>query len=340
MKKAIITGITGQDGSYLTELLLEKGYEVHGVLRRSSVFITERIDHLRSDKTIMDKHLFLHYGDLMDSSNLNHLVYAIKPDEIYNLAAQSHVKVSFEVPEYTAHTNAMGALYLIDAVRSVCPSAKFYQASTSEMFGGVADAMPKNGFNEQSVFQPRSPYAVAKLYAYWIVRNYREAYGLFATNGVLFNHESPRRGNTFVTKKIVDWLKRWRTAGQGLRPLQLGNLYASRDWGHAKDYVQAIWLALQHDQPDDFVVATGQAHTVKDFVEECFRQEGKNIVWHGQGLDEKGFVDDQLVVEIAERFFRPTEVDFLRGDASKARRVLGWKPTYDLKALVKDMREN
>ena len=337
MKKALITGITGQDGSYLAEFLLEKGYEVHGIIRRSSSFNTERIDHLMSNDEVWNKTLFLHHGDLSDSSNLNDLVNKIQPDEVYNLAAQSHVKVSFDVPEYTADVNANGTLRLLEAIHKHCPKAKYYQASTSEMFGGQEDEMPENGFTETTPFHPRSPYGVAKLYAYWIVRNYREAYGLHASNGLLFNHESPRRGDTFVTKKITNWCKKWKENNGDIEPLNLGNLNAYRDWGHAKDFVKAQWMILQQEEPNDYVIATGEMYTVRHFVDECFRQMGHEVVWKGEGLDEVGYCDDKPIVVINPKYFRPSEVDILLGDSTKARKELGWEPQYDFEALVKDM---
>jgi len=341
-KSAFITGVTGQDGSYLTETLLEKGYVVHGIIRRASVFNTARIEHLMNDKTIYNKRLFLHHGDLGDTGNLGRVIAEIKPDEIYNLGAQSHVAVSFELPEYTTNVNSLGALRMLEAIRVHSPDSKFYQASTSEIFGGQLGEMPPSGFNESSIFHPRSPYGTSKLYAHWITRNYRESYNLFACSGLLFNHESPRRGDTFVTKKITNWLKK-RRAAKGkdkVKPLQLGNLYAARDWGHAKDFVYAIWLILQHKRPDDFVIATGETHSVKDFVNECFRQEGGETDWRGEGMDEKCYVNGELCVEVNPIYFRPSEVDFLRGDATKAKKELGWKPRYGFKEIVADMREN
>ena len=343
MKKALITGVTGQDGSFLADLLLEKGYEVHGIMRRASTFNTERIDHLMEDENIFNKTFFLHYGDLCDSSNLNHLVSEIKPDEVYNLGAQSHVRVSFEIPEYTSDTNALGTLRLLDAVRAHCPNAKFYQASTSEMFGGQSEEMPKTGFKETTPFHPRSPYGVAKLYAYWIARNYREAYDMFICNGILFNHESPRRGDTFVTKKITNWFKEFYLSSS-LKPLKLGNLYAKRDWGHAKDFVYGMWLMLQQDKPDDFVLATGETYSIKDFLNECFSIYNLKTVWEGKGLNEKCYWIHEdgktLIIEIDERFFRPSEVDVLLGDCSKAKKQLKWDIKFDFKKLVKDMLEN
>lgn len=339
-KISLITGTTGQDGSYLSEFLLQKGYTVHGVIRRSSSFNTDRINHLMEDSSIWNKTFFLHFGDLTDSSNLNSLISEIKPNEVYNLGAQSHVKVSFDVPEYSADANGIGCLRILDAIHKNCPNAKFYQASTSEMCGGQIEEMPKNGFTETTPFHPRSPYGVAKLYAYWITKNYREAYGLHASNGILFNHESPRRGDTFVTKKITNWCKQWIKTKGNINPLELGNLHAYRDWGHAKDFVEAQWLILQQDKPDDYVIATGETYTVKQFVKECFNHIGHEIVWDGSGLDEVGIVNDKIVVTINPKYFRPSEVDILLGDSTKARKELGWKPKYDFKSLVKDMMDN
>lgn len=329
-KKAFITGITGQDGSYLAELLLSKGYEVHGAIRRSSVFNTERID------PIFDE-IHAHYSDLTDSSSLNRLIEKIKPDEIYNLGAQSHVKVSFEVPEYTAETDAVGTLRILDAIRESGVRSKFYQASTSEMFGGLPETVPQN---EKTPFHPRSPYGVAKLYAHWITVNYREAYRLFACSGILFNHESPRRGKTFVTRKIT-------LAAAGIKhglqeKLTLGNLDAKRDWGYAPDYVEAMWLMMQAEQPDDYVVATGETHTVREFCERAFAAVGIPLVWKGDGVDEKG-VDaktGKTLIEIDPRYFRPAEVCVLLGDSTKARKQLGWKPTVKFDELVHKMAEN
>ncbi len=333
MKKALITGITGQDGSYLAELLLDKGYEVHGIIRRSSSFNTARIDHLRNNKELRDKRFFLYYGDLTDSSNLNRILEKVAPDEIYHLGAQSHVKVSFEVPEYTAEVDAIGTLRFIDAIKDTGISTKFYQASTSELYGKVRE-IPQN---EETPFYPRSPYAVAKQYAYWIVVNYREAYNLFACNGILFNHESPRRGETFVTRKISTAVARIELGLQD--ELLLGNLDAKRDWGYAPEYVEGMWRILQHDTPEDFVLATGETHTIREFAEEAFRQVGREIVWEGSGTEEKG-IDNKTgktLIKINPRYFRPTEVDILIGDYSKAEKTLGWKPETKFKELVKIM---
>jgi GDPmannose 4,6-dehydratase len=334
-KVALITGITGQDGAYLAELLLEKGYIVHGLKRRSSLFNTDRIDHLYQDKHEKNVNFFLHYGDLTDSTNLIRLVNEVQPDEIYNLAAQSHVKVSFETPEYTANADAIGTLRLLEAIRilKLESKTKFYQASTSELYGLVQEIPQK----ETTPFYPRSPYGVAKLYAYWITKNYREAYGIFACNGILFNHESPLRGETFVTRKIT------RAAAKislGLQEkLFMGNIDSERDWGHAKDYVEGMWRILQHNEPDDFVLATGKKITVRKFIELAFAEVGMNIVWEGTGVNEKGIdkVSGKTIVEIDEKYFRPAEVDLLVGDASKAKEKLGWEPKYSVEELLKEM---
>lgn len=333
MKIALITGITGQDGSYLAELLLDKGYEVHGMIRRSSSFNTGRIDHLFNDPEIMDKRLFLYYGDLTDSSNLNRLLEKIKPDEIYNLGAQSHVKVSFEVPEYTADVDAMGTLRFLDAIKEVGLESKFYQASTSELYGKVL-AVPQD---ENTPFYPRSPYAVAKLYGYWIVINYREAYDLFACNGILFNHESPRRGKTFVTRKITQAVSRIKFGLQST--VSLGNLNSKRDWGYAPDYVEGMWRILQVDRPDDFVLATGETHTIREFAEKAFSELNMDLEWTGEGQAEKGIEKKtgKVRVEVDPRFYRPTEVDLLLGNAAKAAEVLGWEPATKFEKLVKLM---
>ncbi len=333
MKKALITGITGQDGSYLTELLLGKGYEVHGVIRRSSSFNTGRIDHLFNNPDIHDVRLFLHYGDLTDSSNLNRLLEKIQPDEIYNLAAQSHVAVSFDVPEYTAEVDAMGTLRLLDAIKETGIQSRFYQASTSELFGKT-DQAPQD---EATPFYPRSPYAVAKLYSYWSVVNYREAYNLFACNGILFNHESPRRGGTFVSRKITQAVARIKAGAQDR--VLLGNLNARRDWGYAPEYVEGMWRMLQQAEPDDYVIATGESHSVRDFAELAFSELDMKLEWEGQAHDEKGIDTEsgKTVVEIDPRYFRPTEVDMLVGDGSKARQKLGWEPKVTFKELVRIM---
>jgi GDPmannose 4,6-dehydratase len=337
MKKAIITGITGQDGSYLAELLLSKGYEVHGIIRRASTFNTKRIDHLYQDPHSEDVRLFLHYGDLTDSSNLNRLIEKIEPDEIYNLAAQSHVKVSFEVPEYTAEVVGLGTLRLLDAIKEAGVKTKFYQASTSELFGGLRETAPQN---EKTPFYPRSPYAAAKLYGYWITVNYREAYDIFACNGILFNHESPRRGETFVTRKITMAVANIVKGKQ--EKLYLGNLNAKRDWGYAGDYVEAMWLMLQQEKPDDYVIATGETHSVREFCEKAFECVGIDIEWTGSGIEEKGLDSKtgKVLVEIDPRYFRPTEVDLLIGDASKAKEKLHWQPKVTFDELVKMMVES
>ena len=333
MKKALISGITGQDGSYLTELLLDKGYEVHGIIRRSSSFNTFRIDHLYKDESILNKSLFLHYGDLTDSSNLNRLIEIIQPDEIYNLGAQSHVQVSFEVPEYTAEVDGVGTLRFLDAIRATGIKTKFYQASTSEMYGKIQE-IPQT---EKTPFYPRSPYGVAKLYAYWIVVNYREAYDIFACNGILFNHESERRGKTFVTRKISVAVSKIILGLQD--SLAIGNLDAKRDWGYAPEYCEGMWRMLQAEKPDDYVMATGETHTVREFIEESFDVLGEEIIWEGAGIDEKDILKSsgQMVVNINPRYFRPTEVDLLIGDPAKAKTNLGWVPKVTFKELVKIM---
>ncbi|WPC41046.1 GDP-mannose 4,6-dehydratase [Clostridium sp. JS66] len=336
MKKALITGITGQDGSYLTEFLLDKGYEVHGIIRRASTFNTKRVDHLFENPDIGNKTLFLHHGDLTDSSNLNRLIEKINPDEIYNLGAQSHVQVSFEVPEYTAETDAVGALRILDAIKEIGIKSKFYQASTSELFGGMPGTEPQN---ENTPFYPRSPYAAAKLYAYWVTVNYREAYDIFACNGILFNHESPRRGETFVTRKIT------RAVAKIIKGVQdkvsLGNLDAKRDWGFAGDYVEGMWLMLQQNKPDDYVLATGETHTVREFAELAFKEVGMEIEWQGKGVYEKG-VDKKTgktLVDVNPRYFRPTEVELLLGDPAKANDKLAWEPRTSFDELVHIMVE-
>ena len=336
-KKALITGVTGQDGIYLAELLLEKGYEVHGMKRRVSSFNTSRIDHLYQD--IHENSRFkLHYGDLSDSSNLIRLVHDIEPDEIYNLAAQSHVKVSWDCPEYTADNDGLGTLRLLEAIRinKLENKTKFYQASASELYGLIQEPIQ----NEKTPFYPRSPYAVAKLYAYWICVNYRESFGLFASNGILFNHESPRRGETFVTRKITMAATKIKTGLQD--KLYLGNLSAKRDWGHAKDYVEGMWRILQQDKPSDYVLATGVTTSIRDFCKMTFEELGYDIEFTGEGVNEKGIdrKTGKTLIEVDPRYFRPAEVDLLLGDSSKARRELGWKPNYDLKMLVKEMVEN
>ena len=335
MKKALITGITGQDGSYLAELLLEKGYEVHGIKRRASSFNTSRIDHLYQDIHNKDSKFILHYGDLSDSSNLTKLVHDVEPDEIYNLAAQSHVKVSWDCPEYTADCDALGTLRLLEAIRmnNLEKKTKFYQASTSELFGLIQEPIQK----ETTPFYPRSPYAVAKLYAYWICVNYRESFGIFASNGILFNHESPRRGETFVTRKITMAATKIKVGLQD--KLYLGNLDAKRDWGHAKDYVEGMWRILQQDHPDNYVLATGVTTSIRDFCRMAFKRLDIDLEFVGTGVDEKGIdkATGKTLIEVDPRYFRPAEVDLLLGDSSKARKELGWKPSYDLEALVNEM---
>ncbi len=333
-KKAIVTGITGQDGSYLAELLIEKGYEVHGIRRRSSSFNTQRIDHLYSDPNSQKTKLFLHYGDMTDSSSLTRIIKKIQPDEIYNLAAQSHVAVSFEEPEYTADSDAIGTLRMLEAIRTLGleSKTKFYQASTSELYGKVLET-PQN---EATPFYPRSPYGVAKIYAYWITINYREAYNIFACNGILFNHESPRRGETFVTRKITRALSRISLGMQDC--LYLGNLDAKRDWGHAKDYVYMQWLMLQQDVAEDFVIATGVQHSVREFIDAASSEIGISITWKGKGKDEKGYDDNgRCIVAIDPKYYRPAEVETLLGDSSKAKDILGWEPKISFKDLVSEM---
>jgi GDPmannose 4,6-dehydratase len=333
-KQALITGITGQDGAYLAEFLLSKGYVVHGIKRRSSLFNTDRIDHLYEDPHVKDRRLVLHYGDMTDSSSLVRIVQQVQPDEVYNLAAQSHVAVSFEEPEYTANSDALGALRVLEAIRIVGLQAKtrFYQASTSELYGLVQEVPQK----ETTPFYPRSPYAVAKLYAYWITVNYREAYGMYACNGILFNHESPVRGETFVTRKITRALARIKLGLQSC--LYLGNLNALRDWGHAKDYVEAQWLMLQQDKPEDFVIATGEQHSVREFVEIVCRELDMTVSWKGSGVEQKGYgAKGNCIVAVDPRYFRPTEVETLLGDPSKANSKLGWKPKISFQELVSEM---
>lgn len=362
MKKALITGITGQDGSYLAEFLLEKGYEVHGLIRRASTFNTERLDHIYADPHDSKAKLFLHYGDITDSGQLTNLIYNIQPDEIYHLAAQSHVRVSFDMPEFTGDVTGIGTTRLLEAIRRSGIQTRFYQASSSEMFG---DAPPPQ--NEETPFRPRSPYGAAKVYAYWMVKNYREGYGMFAVNGILFNHESPRRGETFVTRKITRALARIKFGLQG--NLFLGNLEAKRDWGYAPDFVQAMWLMLQQNEPDDYVIATGETHTVREFVNSAFKHAGIELEWKGTGVSEKGVVKSfasnlypqssnrlssrasnlqpltsnlnvgDVLIEIDPRYFRPLEVEFLQGDASKAKKKLNWEPKVKFKELVKIMVE-
>lgn len=342
-KKALLTGVTGQDGAYLSELLISKGYEVHGIKRRSSLFNTDRIDHLYEDPHEKARHFILHYGDLTDSANLIRIIQDVQPDEIYNLGAMSHVKVSFDTPEYTANVDGVGTLRILEAVRilNLTQKTRIYQASTSELYGLVQE-VPQS---EKTPFYPRSPYAVAKLYAYWITVNYREAYNMYACNGILFNHESPLRGETFVTRKITRAIAQMAL---GLTDkLYMGNIDAKRDWGHAKDYVEAMWLILQQDVPEDYVIATGVTTTVRDFIQMAFEEVGVEIEFKGNGVDEKGYVKSSAdaahfpigkeVVAIDPRYFRPTEVALLIGDPAKAMQQLGWQPKYDLPALIKDM---
>jgi GDPmannose 4,6-dehydratase len=332
-KRALITGITGQDGSYLAELLLEKGYEVHGIIRRSSSFNTARIDHIYNNPEISGTRFFLHYGDVTDTSNLNRLLEKVQPVEIYNLAAQSHVKVSFELPEYTAEVDAVGTVRFLDAIRESGLRTRFYQASTSELFGKVQE-IPQS---EKTPFYPRSPYGVAKLYGYWIIVNYREAYGIFACNGILFNHESPRRGETFVTRKITLAAARIKLGLQ--QNLLLGTLSSKRDWGYAPEYVEGMWRILQHPEPEDFVLATGEAHTVREFTERAFAELDMHLEWVGEGALEKGILKEsgKVVVEVDPRYYRPTEVELLIGDATKAKKLLGWVPKTTFGELVKVM---
>jgi len=335
MKKALITGITGQDGSYLAEFLLKKGYEVHGIKRRTSLINTDRIDHLYEDPHEDERKFILHHGDLTDSTSLIRIINEVQPDEIYNLAAQSHVAVSFEEPEYTANSDAIGALRILEAIKilKLEKKTKYYQASTSELYGDVRET-PQN---EKTPFYPRSPYAVAKLYAYWITVNYKEAYGIYACNGILFNHESPVRGETFVTRKVTIALARIKLGLQ--KKLYLGNLNAMRDWGHAKDYVEAQWLMLQQEKPEDFVIATGKQYSVKDFINEAAKNLDMKINWSGKGLNEVGSFNDQDIIKIDPRYFRPTEVEALLGDASKAKEKLNWSPKISFEQLVKEMAE-
>jgi GDPmannose 4,6-dehydratase len=339
-KKALITGVTGQDGSYLAEFLLRKDYEVHGLIRRSSTFNTDRIDHIYADPHDPKAKLFLHYGDMADSGQLTNLIYNIQPDEIYHLAAQSHVRVSFDMPEFTGDVTGIGTTRLLEAIRRSGIKTKFYQASSSEMFGG---ANPPQ--NEETPFRPRSPYASAKVYAYWMARSYREGYGMFAVNGILFNHESPRRGETFVTRKITRALARIKYGIE--TKLYLGNLEAKRDWGYAPDYVEAMWLMLQQGDPDDYVIATGETHSVREFVNLAFQHAGIEIEWKGKGIHEKGIIKSlastsalnvgDILIEIDSRYFRPLEVEFLQGDSSKAKKRLGWEPRVKFKELAKIM---
>jgi len=337
MGKALITGVTGQDGAYLAELLLDKGYEVHGIKRRTSLINTDRIDHLYQDPHVDHAKFVLHYGDMTDATSLIRIIKQIQPDEIYNLAAQSHVKVSFEEPEYTADSDALGALRILEAIRilGLEQKTKYYQASTSELYGLVQEIPQK----ETTPFYPRSPYAVAKLYAYWITVNYRESYGIYACNGILFNHESPLRGETFVTRKITRAMARIKLGLQ--RRLYLGNLDARRDWGHARDYVEAMWLMLQQDTPQDFVIGTGKQYSVRDFVNQCAQVLGMPLNWQGSGVNEKAFdADGNVIIQIDPRYFRPTEVETLLSDPSKAKQALGWQPKVAFATLVQEMVED
>jgi GDPmannose 4,6-dehydratase len=333
MKRAFVTGITGQDGSYLAELLLQKGYEVHGIIRRSSTFNTERIDHIFQDPHVEHRKLFLSYGDLADGSNLARLLAKIKPDEIYHLGAQSHVRVSFDIPEYTGDVVALSTVRLLEAIRESGLQTKFYQASSSEMFGRVSEVPQR----ETTPFHPRSPYGCAKVYAYWITVNYREGYNLFACNGILFNHESPRRGPTFVTRKVTRGLSRIRLGKE--ERLYIGNLHAKRDWGYAPEYVEAMWRMLQQPKADDYVIATGETHTVRELIEEAARLLDFDLVWAGRGIEEKGIdkKTNRVIIEIDPRYFRPSEVDTLCGDATKAKKELGWEPKIRMKELVRIM---
>ncbi|HBA88042.1 MAG TPA: GDP-mannose 4,6-dehydratase [Geobacter sp.] len=336
MKKAFITGITGQDGSYLAELLLQKGYEVHGMIRRSSSFNTGRINHIYRDPHETDARLFLHYGDLNDASSINRLLREVRPDEIYNLGAQSHVRVSFDVPEYTGEVDALGTVRILEGIRETGLDTRFYQASSSELYGKVVETPQR----ETTPFYPRSPYACAKAYAFYITLNYRESYNMFACNGILFNHESPRRGETFVTRKITRAAARIKLGLQDC--LYLGNVEAKRDWGFAGDYVEAMWRMLQAEKPDDYVVATGETHSVREFAELVFGSLGMNLTWKGQGVDEKGIdaATGKTLIEIDPRYFRPAEVDLLLGDAAKAKRELGWEPKTSFRQLVQMMTES
>ena len=335
MKKALITGITGQDGSYLAEFLLNKGYEVHGIKRRTSLINTDRIDHLYQDPHEQNIKFILHHGDLTDATSLIRIIQEVQPDEIYNLAAQSHVAVSFEEPEYTANSDALGALRILEAIRilKLVKKTKYYQASTSELYGDVQET-PQT---EKTPFYPRSPYAVAKLYSYWITVNYREAYGIYACNGILFNHESPVRGETFVTRKITRALARIKLGLQ--KNLSLGNLDAMRDWGHAKDFVEAMWLMLQQEKPEDFVISTGKQYSVRDFVNETSKNLDMKIEWNGKDLDEVGSFKGKNIIKVDPRYFRPTEVETLLGDASKAKKILNWTPKISFEELVKEMTD-
>ena len=337
-KKALITGITGMDGSHLAELLIEKGYEVHGIIRRTSTFNTGRIDHIFNE-------IKLHYGDVTDPLVISNLISQIQPDEVYNLAAQSHVKVSFEIPYYTAQVDALGTLAILEAVKNHCPKAKVYQASTSELYGGMGYNMPETGYTETSFMHPRSPYGVAKLYGLWITKNYRESYDMYISNGILFNHEGERRGETFVTRKITMALAKIKNhldnGNLDFPVLKLGNLYSKRDWGYAKDYVEGMWLMLQQDKPDDFVLSTGETHSIKEFIELACKECGWNINWIGDGVNEKGLLDNGItIIEIDEKYYRPAEVEILLGDSTKAKTDLGWEPKVKFEELVRIMMEH
>jgi len=336
-KIALILGITGQDGSHLAELLIDKGYEVHGIIRRTSTFNTDRIDH------IFHK-LKLHYGDVTDPLVISNLISQIQPDEVYNLAAQSHVKVSFEIPYYTAQVDGLGTLAILEAVKNHCPKARIYQASTSELYGGMGYNMPETGYTEESFMHPRSPYGVAKLYGLWITKNYRESYGMHISNGILFNHEGERRGETFVTRKVTIALAKIKNAldnNKDFQTLKLGNLYSKRDWGYAKDFVYGMWMMLQQDNPDDYVLATGETHSIKEFVELACKECGWNITWVGEGVNEKGILDNGLtIIEVDEKYYRPAEVDVLLGDYTKAKEKLDWEPKTKFNQLVKIMMEH
>jgi GDPmannose 4,6-dehydratase len=337
-KKALITGITGMDGSHLAELLIEKGYEVHGIIRRTSTFNTGRIDHIFNE-------IKLHYGDVTDPLVISNLISQIQPDEVYNLAAQSHVKVSFEIPYYTAQVDALGTLAILEAVKNHCPKAKVYQASTSELYGGMGYNMPETGYTETSFMHPRSPYGVAKLYGLWITKNYRESYDMYISNGILFNHEGERRGETFVTRKITMALAKIKNhldnGNLDFSVLKLGNLYSKRDWGYAKDYVEGMWLMLQQDKPDDFVLSTGETHSIKDFIELSCKECGWNINWIGDGVNEKGLLDNGItIIEVDEKYYRPAEVEILLGDSTKAKTDLGWEPKVKFEELVRIMMEH
>lgn len=344
VKKALITGITGQDGSYLTEILLEKGYEVHGIVRRCGTLNTDRIDHLCNNSKIFNKSLFLHYGDLSSGSDASQLVSLVKPDEVYNLGSQSDIKVSFDIPEYTANVDGLGALRLLTAIKDYCPKARYYQASTSDLYGGIPAEMPKSGYNEESAFHPRSPYAVAKLFAYWTTRTFRDSYGIHASNGILFNHESPRRSKTFVTRKITSWIGanvHYLKNSNIVLPLTLGNLNARRDWSHAKDCCEAMYLMLQNDSPDDYVISSGTCRTVRAFAEAAFLSAGMELKWSGKGVKEQGYVNlygvDQIVITIDPKYYRCSEVHQLKGDSSKVFNSLGWKPAHSFESLVDEM---